>query len=211
VIHDLESDFRGPIRPARVPWCFGSEEFRAELVRRIEGGLGEHHSGALHLESSRARAEPIVAGELARFGWTELDLAARRKNAPEKLAIAARLRKETTLTVKDLFSRPRIVPAIVSSAGNRIEALLGTVTERPHRGTQWRRTWDVKSPRESFWERRKAPTENCIALWRTPVKRTCHPCRQTHSEYESERTKVWADPGYVQRARGIDKRSGLQC
>ena len=89
----------------RQDWCFGSEEFRAELAQRMDGGLGEHHSGALHLESSRVRAERIVAEELGRLGWTDLDLAARRKNAPEKLAIAARLRKETTLTVKQIAAR----------------------------------------------------------------------------------------------------------
>jgi hypothetical protein len=106
----------------RRDWCFGSAEFRAELVRRIEGGLGEHHSGALHLESSRARAERIVAEELARFGWTELDLAARRKNAPEKLAIAARLRKETTLTVKEIAAR--VVLGTSKSANGKLHRFM---------------------------------------------------------------------------------------
>jgi putative transposase len=89
----------------RQDWCFGSEEFRAELVQRMEGKLAEHHSGALHLESSRVRGQRIVAEELSRLGWTEVDLAAQRKNAPEKLVIAARLRKETTLTVKEIAAR----------------------------------------------------------------------------------------------------------
>lgn len=40
-----------------------------------------------------AKAERMVAHELARLGGTEADLARRRKNDPEKLAIAARLRK----------------------------------------------------------------------------------------------------------------------
>ena len=71
----------------RQNWCFGSERFRDE--RRMEPGLGAHHSGALHTESSRIRAERIVAEELGRLGWAELDLLARRKNAPEKLALAA--------------------------------------------------------------------------------------------------------------------------
>ena len=46
-----------------------------------------------------------MAEELARLGWTERDLVARRKNAPEKLAIAPRLRKETTLSVKEIVAR----------------------------------------------------------------------------------------------------------
>jgi hypothetical protein len=48
-----------------------------------------------------------VAEELACLGWSEQDLVAKRKQGPEKVASAARLRKETTLTVKDLVSRER--------------------------------------------------------------------------------------------------------
>jgi len=39
-------------------------------------------------------------GELARRGWQESDLAARLRSDPGKLAIAARLRSETTLPIK---------------------------------------------------------------------------------------------------------------
>ena len=55
-------------------------------------------------EGSRteAKAERIVAAELRRRGWKEGDLAERRKNDPDKLEIAARLRRETTLSVKDI-------------------------------------------------------------------------------------------------------------
>ena len=35
-----------------------------------------------------------MAEELRRLGWTEGDLAQRRKNDPDKLAIAARMRRE---------------------------------------------------------------------------------------------------------------------
>jgi putative transposase len=93
------------LQAIRQSWSFGSEQFKSELLDRIDGKLGDHHAGTLRQEGSRARAERIVAEELARLGWTELDLAARRKNAPPKLAIAARLRKETTLTVKEIAAR----------------------------------------------------------------------------------------------------------
>ena len=43
--------------------------------------------------------------ELARLGWTEKDLVSQRKNAPQKLAIAARLRKETILPIKRIAAR----------------------------------------------------------------------------------------------------------
>jgi len=59
----------------------------------------------LRRESAQAKAERIIAEELARLGWTEVDLAQRRKSAPEKLAIASRLRKETTLSIKTIAVR----------------------------------------------------------------------------------------------------------
>ena len=37
--------------------------------------------------------------------WTEADLAPRRKSDPSKLAIAARLRAETTVTLKQIAQR----------------------------------------------------------------------------------------------------------
>jgi hypothetical protein len=49
-----------------------------------------------------------VAAELRRLAWKEGDLEERRKNDPDKLAIAARLRRETTLSVKDIAARMRL-------------------------------------------------------------------------------------------------------
>ena len=79
------------LQAIRQSWSFGSEQFKIELLQRLEGELGEHHSGSLHQQTSTSRAERIIAEELTRLHWTESDLAAQRKNAPEKLAIAARL------------------------------------------------------------------------------------------------------------------------
>ena len=71
----------------------------------MESGLGDHHSGQLHREAEEARAERIVGQELSRRGWSEADLEQRRRNDPEKLAIATRLRRETPLTVKAIAGR----------------------------------------------------------------------------------------------------------
>jgi hypothetical protein len=49
--------------------------------------------------------EPFIAEELLRLGWTEKDLTARLKNDPGKLAVAARVRKETTLSIKWIAAR----------------------------------------------------------------------------------------------------------
>jgi len=83
----------------RRGWCLGSEAFRQEMLERMEGQLGEAHAGELRRESAQARAERIIAEELGRLGWTDAQLRERRKSDPAKLALAARLRRETTLTV----------------------------------------------------------------------------------------------------------------
>ena len=44
--------------------------------------------------------ERIIGEELQRHCWAEADLLARRKNDPVKLEMAARLRRETTLSTK---------------------------------------------------------------------------------------------------------------
>jgi len=85
--------------PLRRGWCLGSEAFRKEMLERMEGQLGESHAGGLRRESAELRAERIVAEELGRLGWSEAQLGERRKSDPAKLALAARLRRETTLTV----------------------------------------------------------------------------------------------------------------
>ncbi len=83
----------------RRGWCLGSEAFRKEMLERMEGQLGESHAGELRRESAEVRAERIIGEELGRLGWTESQLRERRKSDAAKLAVAARLRRETTLTV----------------------------------------------------------------------------------------------------------------
>jgi hypothetical protein len=89
----------------RRGWCLGSSGFKREMLLRMESGLGEHHSGELRQGSAQAKAEGIVAEELKRLGWKEADLKSRRKNDPDKLELAARLRRETTLTIKTIAAR----------------------------------------------------------------------------------------------------------
>ena len=93
------------LKVLRRGWYLGGEAFKRQLLEQMEGKLREHHSGELRRESAVAKAERIVGEELARMGWTEADLAARRKHAPEKLALAARLRRETTLSIKAIAAR----------------------------------------------------------------------------------------------------------
>jgi hypothetical protein len=75
------------------------------MLEALEGKLGEHHSGELRRESAEVKAERIVAEELKRLGWNEGDLVIRRKSDPGKLGMGARLRLETTLTLKAIARR----------------------------------------------------------------------------------------------------------
>ena len=71
----------------------------------MEPKLGEHHSGRLRHESAEARAERIIAEELKRLRWKATELKDRPKSDADKLAVAARLRRETTLTIRQIAER----------------------------------------------------------------------------------------------------------
>ena len=96
------------LKPLRRGRCLGSEQFRQEMLERMDGKLGENHSGQLHRESAEQRAIRIIAEELSRRGWTESDLATRRRNDPRKVAIAVRLRNETILPIRWIAARVQI-------------------------------------------------------------------------------------------------------
>ena len=67
-----------------------------------------HHYGEALQASAAAQAEALVQAELARRGWTEATLGLRRKGDAEKLKLAVRLRRETTMTVKWIAERLRM-------------------------------------------------------------------------------------------------------
>ena len=79
--------------------------FRQELLAQMGGQMGDHHYGAERAESVEDKAGRIVAEELKRAGWTEAELPLRPKGDPVKLAVATRLRKETTVTLKWITQR----------------------------------------------------------------------------------------------------------
>jgi len=89
----------------RRGWCFGSEEFKRQMLEKMEGELSESHAGKLRREHGQNRAERIIAEELQRLGWVEADLVSQRKNAPGKLDLAARLRRETTMPLRWIAAR----------------------------------------------------------------------------------------------------------
>ena len=85
----------------RRGWCLGAPEFKKELIERMEGQMGQGHEAQLRRESAQAKARRIVAVELKALGWKD-ELEHRAKSDPAKLAIAARLRRETTLTIREI-------------------------------------------------------------------------------------------------------------
>jgi hypothetical protein len=81
----------------RRGWCWGGEGFREKLLGRLGEEAGEHHYGEEIRETAEAKAGRLVKEELARAGWKEADLELRRKGDSVKVALARRLRRETTL------------------------------------------------------------------------------------------------------------------
>jgi putative transposase len=93
------------LKALRRGWCLGSEEFKQQKLEQIDGQVGQHHFGQMRLELAHAKAERIISEELRRLGWPEAQLALRPKRDPSKLEIAVRLRRETTLSVKEIAAR----------------------------------------------------------------------------------------------------------
>jgi len=81
-------------------WCLGSEEFRQELLLQMTTMQGSKFAGPEWKETGQKKAEGIVAEELQRRGWSNAVLGQLHKADPQKLAIARRLRAETTVTFR---------------------------------------------------------------------------------------------------------------
>ena len=92
-------------KPIRRGWCLGEEAFRKELLAQMSERLGAEHFGAERAETAEAQAERIIAEELKRRRWQEADLKTQPKGHSVKVALAVRLRAETTLTVKWIAER----------------------------------------------------------------------------------------------------------
>ena len=49
------------LKVLRRGWCLGGEGFKRQMLKAMEGKLGEHHSGELRRETAEAKAGRIVA------------------------------------------------------------------------------------------------------------------------------------------------------
>jgi hypothetical protein len=82
----------------RRGWCFGEEQFRAELLEQMSARMGTYHGGAERSETAEARAQRILSRELKRRGWEPAKLRQLAKGDAEKIKMARHLRTETTMT-----------------------------------------------------------------------------------------------------------------
>jgi len=89
----------------RRGWCWGDEAFRKELLAQVEEKRGASHYGAELQESATEKAERLAREGLQKLGWTEADLAARKKGDRAKVKLAVKLRAETTMTLKWIAAR----------------------------------------------------------------------------------------------------------
>ena len=76
----------------------GEQAFRNELLAQMSKRLGTEHYGEERMETEAMKAERIIAEELKRRKWRGAALQARPKGDQKKVALAARLRAETTMT-----------------------------------------------------------------------------------------------------------------
>jgi REP element-mobilizing transposase RayT len=95
-------------RTLRRGWFLGKPHLKERLLEVMAGRVGRHHSGEEVRETAVQKAERLVKEELRRRGWTEGELARRRKTDPQKVAIARRLRRETVMTVEWVAQRLRM-------------------------------------------------------------------------------------------------------
>jgi putative transposase len=92
----------------RRGWCFGDEAFRQELVEALAEKVGAEPYGEEWRVTSERKAEAIVRDELKKMGWTGKTLKEKPKGDKEKVKVAERLRRETTMTLEWIAERLRM-------------------------------------------------------------------------------------------------------
>jgi len=89
----------------RRGWSFGGQDFVARLLDRLPGSVSEHHHARERHESDERKAEAIILSHLKMIRWGKAELARRRKSDRHKVALARKLRSETTMSLKWIARR----------------------------------------------------------------------------------------------------------
>ena len=92
----------------RRGWFMGGKALKKELLDQMKEKLGAEHYGEQRQQTVEAHAEEIVQRELKRRRWKAVDLERRPKGDAQKVALAAKLRVETAVTVKWIAERLRM-------------------------------------------------------------------------------------------------------
>ncbi len=92
-------DQPGEWKAVRRGWFLGGAQLRVQVLEMMGGEMGQHHGGEEKQETDEQKAQRLVLEELAKRGWTEQDLKQRRKTDARKVKMAARLRRETVMTL----------------------------------------------------------------------------------------------------------------
>ena len=102
------AEYGADYKPIRRGWFFGEASLKEEWWAQESVQAGGGHYGEELRESAAAKAERLVAEELKRRRWDAGTLAERRKGDAGKLAIARRLREESTMTLSWIADRLRM-------------------------------------------------------------------------------------------------------
>lgn len=100
-VADLDHEWKR----VRRGWYLGGPEFRKGLLKKMRAFTGSKKGGEALRESEKAWAEELLAEELKLRRWKPPELARRRKGDAEKVKIARRLRRETTMTLAWIAAR----------------------------------------------------------------------------------------------------------
>jgi len=101
--------------PIRHGWYLGEREFRKELLAQVSQRSGTNHYGEELLESDAQKAERVLREGLEALGWGDGELACRAKGDAGKVALARRLRTETTMPYRWIAERLNMgVPSYVA-------------------------------------------------------------------------------------------------
>lgn len=88
------------LQSIRRGWKLGGEDFLDWILEQTEVEPKEGHSARERDETEENKAARIVQEEMKRLGWRKAELGLRRKGDPVKVALARRLRAETTVSLK---------------------------------------------------------------------------------------------------------------
>lgn len=89
----------GRYKAIRRGWYLGEQAFKKELLGQMKERMGKEHYGVERAEAAEAQAEGIIAEEMRRCRWRDDEWGRRAKGDVIKVALAVRLRRETTMTV----------------------------------------------------------------------------------------------------------------